>query len=901
MRPAWRLSISDLSARPSRTLLLIATVVLASGLISAVSCSLASLHKGLRTRVEATVGSSDLRVEKTGKDLFDESVLREIERWPEARLVVGRLRDGLMLRKVPAGSAQGSATEKTVGVIANGVMPDREFALRPLTLSAGRLPSAAGEVVLDEQAARLLSAGVGDQVEVVRPENALSRAAGRLQGWLGNRSAAPPTTPTTPATAEPAAGPRLTVVGISKQPAIGMGVVIRSEIFLGLEELRTLSGRSAVLSDADIVLRDSADAERLAKSSAGTFEQGVVVRASEKITSGLNANIRQSQVGMSIVSVLAYLASSFIIMTGLTTNVNEKLRQLAMLRCIGGTRPQLAETQLVIGLLVGCAGALVGVPLGMLGALVLVKLFPDQLPGGFALNPVGLSLAVLGSIGAGLLGALWPAIRAARTSPLEALAVRSRPARTGGLIACGVVGLLLAAVQLCIIFIPDDANVVFWGDITVGLPSMFVGYFLMSVPAFVLVTLALGPVLSWALRIPAGLLQKTVLSTPYRFGFTAGAMMMGLALLVAIWTNGRSVIEDWLKGLKFPDAFVAGVAIPESTRQRIAALPFVTDTVGIQMLPMHTKAFGLDAFGNTGTTFIAFDPEPFFKMTSLTWVQGDPESAIPRLKQGGAVLVAREFNVTRGIGVGDRITLERDQKPYTFEVVGVVSSPGLDIVNKWFEIGEEYSQQAVNAVFGTRDDLQKLFGVDSIRLLQIGLKTEVDGKPITDQEAMEVIREVAGAGIIDGGSGRQILEEIRGYLTGSLYVFSLVAVGAMLVACFGVANLIVAGIQARQFEFGVLRAIGAEPALLARLVLGEAMLIAVSACVLGAIMGTHGAKAGQRVNELLIGLKLSGWPPLGPLLAGCLTLTLITLAAATPAILGLNRKKPRELLGAVRG
>jgi ABC-type antimicrobial peptide transport system permease subunit len=892
MRPAWRLSISDLSARPSRTLLLIATVVLASGLIAAVSCSLASMHTGLRTRVESTVGASDIRIDKAGKDLFDESVLRAAEKWPESRLVVGRLRDGVMLRKVGADNVSAG---KSVGVIANGVMLNREFDLRPLSLDAGRLPSNAGEVVIDAHAAKLLGASVNDVVEVVRPENALTRAAGRLQGLLGGKTPAPSSTETS------LPGPRLTVVGIAKQPAIGMGVVTRAEIVLAIDELRTISSRAAVLSDADVVLRDSSKADAIAKANANTFEQGIVVRASEKITSGLNANIKQSQIGMSIISVLAYLASSFIIMTGLTTNVNEKLRQLAMLRCIGGTRFQLAETQLVIGLLVGICGAIIGVPLGMLGALALVKLFPEQLPGGFAINPVGLILAVLGSIGAGLLGALWPAIRAARTSPLEALAVRSKPARTSGLVACGVIGLALAALQLCIIFIPSNANIVFWGDISVGLPSMFIGYFLLSVPVFVLVTFLLGPLLSLVMRIPVGLLQKTVLSTPYRFGFTAGAMMMGLALLVAIWTNGRSVIEDWLKTLKFPDAFVAGVAIPESTRDRIAALPFVSDTVGIQMLPMHTKAFGLDAFGNTGTTFIAFEPEPFFKMTALTWVQGDPATAIPRLKQGGAVLVAREFNITRGIGVGDRITLEREEKPYTFEVVGVVSSPGLDIVNKWFEIGEEYSQQAVNAVFGSRDDLKKLFGVDSIRLLQIGLKREVDGKPVDDQEAMETIREVAGAGIIDGGSGRQILDEIRGYLTGSLYVFSLVAVGAMLVACFGVANLIVAGIQARQFEFGVLRAIGAQPALLARLVLGEALLIALTACIMGSVMGTHGAKAGQRVNELLIGLKLSGWPPVTPVLLGCLTLTLITLAAATPAILSLNRKKPRELLGAVRG
>ncbi|MBY0261510.1 MAG: hypothetical protein K2Q20_04165, partial [Phycisphaerales bacterium] len=61
------------------------------------------------------------------------------------------------------------------------------------------------------------------------------------------------------------------------------------------------------------------------------------------------------------------------------------------------------------------------------------------------------------------------------------------------------------------------------------------------------------------------------------------------------------------------------------------------------------------------------------------------------------------------------------------------------------------------------------------------------------------------------------------------------------------------------------------------------------------------AKAGQRLNEMLIGIKLSGWPPLWPTLLGCAAVVAITLGAAAPAILGLNRKRVRELLGAVRG
>ncbi len=135
-------------------------------------------------------------------------------------------------------------------------------------------------------------------------------------------------------------------------------------------------------------------------------------------------------------------------------------------------------------------------------------------------------------------------------------------------------------------------------------------------------------------------------------------------------------------------------------------------------------------------------------------------------------------------------------------------------------------EQSISAVFGSRKDLKEKFGNDAINLIQIAIDPNAD-----DVDVIKAARKVGG--VIDAGSGRQIKLEIKKFLDGALMVFSVVAVCAMLVACFGVANLIIAGIQARQFEFGWLRAVGAQRGLLARLVLGEALVIGFAACVLG--------------------------------------------------------------------
>ena len=41
------------------------------------------------------------------------------------------------------------------------------------------------------------------------------------------------------------------------------------------------------------------------------------------------------------------MSAAFIIMTGLTTGIAEQQRGLAIIRCIGGTKAQLAQAQLL--------------------------------------------------------------------------------------------------------------------------------------------------------------------------------------------------------------------------------------------------------------------------------------------------------------------------------------------------------------------------------------------------------------------------------------------------------------------------------------------------------------------------------------------------------------------------
>lgn len=917
MRPAWRLAIRNLRARPKRTALLVSAVALSALLIAAVSTAMTSIQGSLSDRILAQIGNADIVVQGRGSGLvIDESWLERAASWEGVQTAVARTEDSMPLRATvelarpiddedPEGPHLVRRTQTLVNAVGNGIDPVGELQIRPLPIVEGRLPTGPGEIAIDELLADRLAGRQGnagalggaiqvrdvllDDADVEGGEIIDAEAAAAinevvrvgvgsevefLSGFLLRRE--------TP----------LTVVGVVESPPLGG----RPLAYMERSALAELSGKPGTIAQVDIVLERGVDPEVFAERERAALTEdetrAVLIQTTAKVTAGFDQNMQSGRIGMVFGSMLSFLAASFIIMTGLTVDVAERQRDLAVLRCVGGSRSQLAASQLVVGLIIGGIGAVLGVPLGLIGCAGLFWVFDDVLQSTMQLEWWPVALALGGSVMSGLVGAVWPAWKASRTSPLRAMASRATPTTRRSIVVSGVLGVLGLVLMWLTVGAPNDGVTIFYAYLFLGLPAMFVGYFVLGVPVVLGVVRLLGPMIGRALGLPRKLLERTIEQTPFRFGFTSGAMMAGLALMVSIWSHGGAILRDFLGSFEFPDAFVSGLALTPEAQEKLASLDFVTGTTAITLVPIEHSTFGVSGVTKYQSTFIAFEPEPFFELAELQWIEGSEETALPRLVEGGAIIVAREFRTAKGLGVGDTFTCSKDDIEHTFEIVGVVTSPGLDIVSKFFNIGEEYTQQAIHAVFGSRDDMKTLFGVDSINLIQAELADDVD-----DTFAIETIRrELFPYGILDAGSGRAIQQELITVFGGALGAFSVVAVCAMIVACFGVANLIIAGIDARRFEFGVLRAVGGQRGVLLRLVLGEALVIAIAAIVLGTAMGLQGAWAGRRLNQFLIGLELNLLIPIGGLAIGWATVTVITLLAALPAGLGVMRTGTRELL-----
>jgi putative ABC transport system permease protein len=447
----------------------------------------------------------------------------------------------------------------------------------------------------------------------------------------------------------------------------------------------------------------------------------------------------------------------------------------------------------------------------------------------------------------------------------------------------------------------DDPTRSFWLYAMVGAPAMFAGYFLLGVPLVWFIARGFGPTIGRLLGLPRSLLGNNVSSTPMRSGFTAGALMVGLATMTTVYANGNGVMRDWVDSIRFPDAFVNGLMIgltPEA-RATIDALDIVEHTCAVSVFKAETGRRGLFETGlnRPKAYFIAFEPEPFFAMTDLYWGRGEEAYAKRRLDEGGAVIASLGYmRAHPEMKIGDTVVIEHRGAQIGFELVGAVSSPGLDLVRKHFEFEEDFAEFANTSIFGTRDDLKRIFGSEAISLIQIGLREGVD-----DQAAVQAIEAALDQPGYVVGSGRAIKESVNSFGRSIMTVANVIAIGAMLIGCAGVASVVVAGVDARRFEFGVLRSIGAGRGLLARLVVGEVLLIALGACVLGTALGLQQSWASMRVYSRVSALSVRPRVPVGLVASGWLILIVLVLGSVAPVVWSLMRTRTRELLFSTRG
>jgi putative ABC transport system permease protein len=98
-------------------------------------------------------------------------------------------------------------------------------------------------------------------------------------------------------------------------------------------------------------------------------------------------------------------------------SVTERIREIGLRKALGATPRVIRRQFLVEASVLGSVGGVLGAGLGLLGAAILPHFISDKI----TISPVATVGAIVIAIGIGIAFGVYPASRAARLAPIDAL------------------------------------------------------------------------------------------------------------------------------------------------------------------------------------------------------------------------------------------------------------------------------------------------------------------------------------------------------------------------------------------------------------------------------------------------------------------------------------------------
>lgn len=415
-----------------------------------------------------------------------------------------------------------------------GVLADDET-LRWQELVDGQWPSASGELVVGQQAAKSHDASLGDSIS-------FNGADFRIVGVVDSSDAGTPVDYFVP--------------------------------WEGARNLPEFSIESVLIRDADTSAITAA-APGVDVISADAYVQDLQTQATQGVDVLTLLLMVFATVALTVAAIV--IANTFSILFAQRTS------EIAMLRCIGATRRQVRRSvrfeSLIIGLVSSVVGVLVGLGLGY-GIVALIRnLFPDAGLGAASVTPVWIAGAFAVGVVVTMVAAWLPTRSTTRISPLEAL----RPADStlgtpAGRVRVGI-GVALLAVGTALLAVAiANRNVVL----------MLVGGALFFVSVLVLGPSIVPPMIRGVGRLIAPVTGATgrlatdnAIRNPRRTATTTSALLVGVTLTSAVVTgmaSSSAAIAETTRTDYPLDAALTG-SLPADTLDEVLALPGVEKAV----------------------------------------------------------------------------------------------------------------------------------------------------------------------------------------------------------------------------------------------------------------------------------------------------------------------------------
>jgi ABC-type antimicrobial peptide transport system permease subunit len=133
----------------------------------------------------------------------------------------------------------------------------------------------------------------------------------------------------------------------------------------------------------------------------------------------INQQIRNARLSGGIIAAISLLVGGIGIMNIMLASINERIREIGICKAVGATGPAIFTQILVESSVI----ALVGAGLGVVASYGFVQVLAQVSPSANApvITPLALGIGVAFSLVVGVIAGLFPAFKAARLNPIQAL------------------------------------------------------------------------------------------------------------------------------------------------------------------------------------------------------------------------------------------------------------------------------------------------------------------------------------------------------------------------------------------------------------------------------------------------------------------------------------------------
>jgi putative ABC transport system permease protein len=643
------------------------------------------------------------------------------------------------------------------------------------------------------------------------------------------------------------------------------------------------------VSRIDVVLEPGVNPEEARSAIEAKLAGRALVKTPAEQNKSIGSAMDSFRSGFSLCGVAALVVGMFLVYNALSVTVAERRHEIGILLALGATRRQVLALFAGEAALLGLAGAVLGIPLGLglayLGLqpmqTVLNDIFTNIDARRIEVTPQLIAIALVTGVLTTVGAALLPAIQASQENPAEAVRRVAKPTTNRHLFFLLTASLSLLAAGT-ILTVTRDQLPKQWGTFG-GLSLVLIAALVASPLCATVAATALRPLAQRFFPIEWRLAADNLLQAPGRTGMVIGALAAGVSLVMqtaGVIRSNRASLREWIQESIAADVIItAGSAIGGGAQ----GTPMDTEVgEALRGLPEAEAVMALRSpkveFRGDSVLLLAFDANLAGRMHAAR-IPGGGEVALFRQLDTvtNGALISENFAARYGVGPGDTIMLPSNSGPVTLHIVG-------RIVDFSWNLGTIYMNHRdyLRHWQDTRADMYDVYVKPSFSAPAVKEKiaaqfgARYDLFPATRQELIQSIDVV--------------IERIYGIAYGQQIV-------VMLVAALGVITSLLISVLQRRREMGLLRAIGAPRTQVIHSVLAEACLMGALGTALGILFGIPLQWFVLRV----VILEESGFlfpvhiPWDGALLIAAVALATTTLAGLGPAIHAVRQRIPEAI------